>query len=128
MDAHRLQKLTIGAVALHSAFVGVALLTRPIQTLHLAGWEHEGSTFFPAQAGVFHLILAAVYLTAIRHQPLAWILVGAKTTAFVFLTAEYVAGNGPSVLLLMAVSDGLMGVAVAALVAWNMRSRREPES
>ena len=123
-NARRLEKLIILAVALHSTIVGAILLTRPLQLLHAVGWEYEGSVFFPNQAGIFHIVLGAVYLTAIWHRVLAWLLVGAKTVAFVFLLTEYAIGNGPVVLIAIGVADGLMGVAVAAVMTWNARSNK----
>jgi hypothetical protein len=124
MNARRLERLMILAVALHSMIVGVILLTRPVEMLNAVGWEYEGSVFFPNQAGIFHIVLGAVYLTAIWHRVLAWLLVGAKTLAFVFLLTEYAIGNGPVVLIAIGVTDGLMGVAVAALMLWNARSNK----
>ena len=122
MQNHALEKLVIVAIALHSIIVGIILLTCPLQLFNLVGWEYAENTFFPNQAGVFHLILGAVYLTAVRQRSLAWLLVGAKTTAFVFLMTEYALGNGPLVLIPIAVTDGLMGVAVAVLL---MRDGRD---
>jgi hypothetical protein len=58
---------------------------------------------------------------------LAWLLVGAKSLAFVFLLTEYALGNGPIVLIAIAVTDGLMGLAVAAIMMWNDRSNK-PEA
>jgi hypothetical protein len=86
----------------------------------MAGWEYDGPTFFPAQSGVFLLILGGSYLAAIWHRPFAWLLVASKAAAVVFLLAEYALGNGPTMLLLPAAAlDGLMGLAVAAAVIHN---------
>jgi hypothetical protein len=121
VNARRLERLVIAAVALHSLVLGTALLARPARTLQLVGWQYEGPSFFPAQSGLFLLILGGAYLAAIWHRQFAWFLVGSKAAAFVFLLAEYATGNGPVMLLPAALLDGLMGLAVAAVVTWNIR-------
>jgi hypothetical protein len=121
VSARRLQSLIIAAVALHSLVLGTAMLARPAQTLQLAGWQYEGPSFFPAQSGLFLLILGGAYLAAIWHHSFAWFLVASKAAAVAFLLAEYATGNGPPSLLPAALLDGLMGLAVAAVVVWNAR-------
>lgn len=123
MSARRLEQLIIFAVALHSVILGAVMLVCPIEFLHLAGWEYEGSTFFPAQSGIFLLILAGAYVAAIWRRPFAWFLVASKASAVLFLLGEYALGNGPATLLATAAFDGLMGAAVATIVTWNIRSQ-----
>ncbi len=121
MNARRLQKLIIAAVALHSLILGTAVLARPAWTLQLAGWQYEGPSFFPAQSGLFLLILGGAYPAAIWRPAFAWFLVASKAAAVVFLLAEYAFGGGPAMLLPAALFDGLMGLAVPASLTWNVR-------
>ena len=124
MNIRRPDQFIIGAVALHSIILGAAMLFQPTRMLGLVGWEYEGSVFFPAQSGIFLLILGGAYVAAIWHQPFVWLLVASKATALVFLFAEYLAGNAPPIILLQAVLDGFMGIAVAGSVTWRARMTR----
>jgi hypothetical protein len=112
----RLDRLLIAAVGLHSLVLGTALLVHPAWILGMAGWQYDGPLFFPAQSGIFLLILGGAYLAGIRHRPFAWLLVASKAAAVTFLLVEYALGNGPVLLLPAAVFDGLMGLAVAVAV------------
>ena len=128
MTARRLEKLIICAVALHSLVLGAAMLTYPCWVLRMVGWDYEGPPFFPAQSGLFLLILGGAYVAGIWQRCFAGLLVTSKAAAVVFLVAQYAFGNGPLILILAACLDGLMGAAVAAVVTCNTRPRRECEA
>ncbi|HUT24826.1 MAG TPA: hypothetical protein VM492_10825 [Sumerlaeia bacterium] len=123
MNARCFEKMVIAAVALHSLMLGAAMLFWPAWTLDVVGWEHDASLFFPAQSGVFLLILGGAYMAGVWHRPFAWLLIASKATAVVFLVAEYVLAQRLPLLLLAALFDGLMGAAVALAIAWSIRSQ-----
>jgi hypothetical protein len=106
---------------LHSLVLGFAMLFLSQELLRLLGWHATASQFFPAQSGLFLLILGGVYLAALGHRPLAWILVGSKAAAVVFLVVETAAGNCPEWMLFVATLDGAMGVATAGLLLASRR-------
>jgi hypothetical protein len=105
----------LAAVALHSIALGAAMLAAPFELMGLFGWEVGGSRFFPAQSGLFLLILGTIYAGAIGNRALVWTVVLSKAMAFVFLIGETLAGHCPPVVYLTAALDGAMGVVVFLL-------------
>jgi hypothetical protein len=107
-------------VAAHSVAVGLALLVAPDFTARFAGFGPVTPIFFARQAGVFHLVMAVGYLVELRRGGVT-LLVFAKTTAFVFLTASWLAGAEAWSVPFSGLSDGAM-----ALVAWWLWRRASP--
>lgn len=126
MNVRRLKTPVIAAVALHSSVLGLAMLFRTSWTLDLFGWEHHDSIFFPAQAGVFLLLLSGAYWAGIWMRPFAWFIVISKTVAVTFLITMWTLGIGQNMLLLAALFDGLMGVAVATLLTISSQQSDQP--
>ena len=124
MKAHQVKTLVVGVVAAHSITLGAAMLFWPVQTMSLFGWEYRGQTFFPSQAGVFLLLLGVAYAIGAKQRAFARFLVGSKAVAVVFLIGQYLQGAAPNMVLLAAAGDGMMGLAVAAALIWEDRSRR----
>jgi hypothetical protein len=122
LDARRWLPFLLAGVALHSITLGILMLWNPLAVLQWVGWSYEGSRFFPAQSGLFLLILGVVYVGALWHRPLALVLVLSKVFAVVFLVAETMAGNCPRMVYLPALADGAMGLAVAVLLINERRS------
>ena len=85
--------------------------------------------FFPSQAGLFLLILGMAYATAVWRPRMAWVVVASKATAVVFLLTESLTSDypPPGDLRLLGLADGLMGAAVAVMVVWNARGRRDAD-
>ena len=123
MNFRRLEIATILLVAGHSVILGAAMLFQPSDTLDLFGWDYQDPMFFPSQSGVFLMLLGSIFLTAIRHRKFTWFIIASKSTAVVFLLSQQflLSPGAPAVLLLAAVSDGIMGTAVAAIFAWQSR-------
>jgi hypothetical protein len=105
----------LAAVALHSIVLGIVMLAAPFEFLSLFGWEVGGPRFFPAQSGLFLLILGAAYAGAIVNRSLVWIVILSKGLALMFLVGETMAGHSPPVVYVTAGIDGAMGAAVAIL-------------
>jgi len=112
------------AIALHSILLGAAMLLFPTRTLEMFGWEYDGPTFFPSQAGIFLLLLGVAYAGGIHHRPFAFFLVGSKACAVIFLVVQYFINQHQGVVLVAAALDGMMGAAVAAALIWEARSQR----
>ena len=113
----------LAAVALHSFVLGIAMLATPFWMLSLFGWDVGGSRFFPAQSGLFLLILGIVYAAAVRDRSLVWIVILSKAFAVAFLVGEALGGSCPPVVYVTALIDGVMGSAVA-LLWWRERVHR----
>ena len=123
MNTRRIEVIVISAVAIHSFVLGVALLVWPAWSLEFVGWDYDGSRFFPAQSGIFLLVLSGAYFAGIRWRQFAWFLVGSKSTAVLFLLSESFYGSGPiTILILSALFDGIMGAAVAVVLVTGNRA------
>jgi len=110
----------LAAIALHSIVLGFAMLAAPFWMLSSFGWDAAGTRFFPAQSGLFLLILGIVYAAAVRNRSLVWIVILSKAFAVIFLVGEALGGSCPPVVYVTALIDGLMGSTVA-LLWWRER-------
>lgn len=127
MTARRIEIAVICAVGLHSLCLGAAMFVHPHGTLALAGWAYEGPRFFPAQSGIFLILLGAACFAGLRWHHFVWFIVASKATAVMFLCYEALAQGAPNAVLLAALLDGLMGAAMAAAaVAAGRTSPRQP--
>jgi hypothetical protein len=116
MEASRAERLLVVLIILHSVAVGLALLAVPEWALRFGGWAETGPSFFPRQAGVFHFLLALGYGLEFFRCRTVTLLVAAKATAFVFLSAATVLlWPPPWIVPFSAATDGLMGLAVVLL-------------
>ncbi|MHC4508392.1 MAG: hypothetical protein ACYTAO_05450 [Planctomycetota bacterium] len=106
------------------------MLFQPARTLRLFGWDYQSTMFFPAQSGVFLILSAGAYLTAIWYRGFVWFIVVAKTAAVVFLVSEHflLGPAAPRTVLVAAALDGLMGASVAAIIIWRARTSKLPSS
>ncbi len=120
MSPDNLAKLAVGLTALHSLILGALLLAFPGAVLGLFGWQYDCSSFFPAQSGLFLVLLGGAYLAGLWYRPFVWFLVATKVAAVVFLVSEVITDNCPTIVLLQGVVDGLMGTAVT-LTAFRQR-------
>lgn len=115
----------LALVALHSVVLGVAMLGWPLEILEAFGWEFTETRFYPAQSGLFLIILGIVYAMAIRQRAYVPIVVFSKVFAVAFLVSEAWRGSCPPIVFLTAAIDGFMG-ALVAIAWWRERtSHRE---
>ncbi|MBM3286712.1 MAG: hypothetical protein FJY88_05095 [Candidatus Eisenbacteria bacterium] len=114
----RVEPVLVFLICLHSLIVGLILLLAPGFSVRLAGWQDVRPLFFPRQAGIFHIVLAAGYATEyLRRRGISLILI-AKSTAFCFLVVMSLAAPTPWAVPFCGVFDGLMAVAVLLLRKW----------
>ncbi len=115
----RAERVLIVLVALHSAAVGVVLSLFPRFALAFGGFGDAASTFFPRQAGVFHLVLAFGYLAEhFRHGGVS-LLLFAKAAATVLLLSASAASDVPWAVPFSGAADALMGAAAWAVHRMN---------
>lgn len=114
--------LAILAVSAHSVLVGACMLSFPVWMLKVVGWSYSGEIFWPRQAGLFLLILGIAYGAAIRYRPLAWLLIGSKASALVFLMTQALWLDAPRLTVPLGLADGLMGATVLVLLMMVNRS------
>jgi hypothetical protein len=115
------------AAAAHSCATGVGLLLQPEWLLVWGGWRSPCEPFFPAQGGVFHVLMAGLYLHAATSARRRWLLLPfiavVKVTATVFLTSYVLFVKNIWMVSLSAAVDGLF--AAAFVLLWYARPRGE---
>ena len=107
-------KLFLLLVAIHSFFVGLGLIFLPKDLMLLFGFQEITNNFFPVQGGVFHIIMAVIYIYAIKIEKLQFFLIpliiGVKLFAAFFLFVYYFAFEHIITVLLSGIGDGMMGI------------------
>jgi cytochrome b6-f complex iron-sulfur subunit len=125
----RLERAVVVAVAAHSLAVGIVLLFAPAWGLRLGGFEVPSSTFFPRQAGAFHVVVAAGYLLEHLRDRRVTFLITTKSLAVAFLIGQTLAG-APWCVPASAAADAAMALLVLAVHAAAAREghalRMEP--
>ena len=103
-------------VAAHSILMGFALITQPSVLMEWSGFKSGYERFFPAQGGVFHLLMAVAYsLGAINSQKYHLLIVFSvmvKAAAMIFLLVYCFAVEFKWIILISGVTDGVMGAAI----------------
>lgn len=108
-------------VGAHSVILGVVLIVAPFWLLSLFGWGINCHPFFLQQAGVFHILLGLFYVVEYFSYHRIRMLLTAKVSAVIFLTAQFVWSDpGPGVML-----SNLADASMAAIAAflWTRPSR-----
>jgi hypothetical protein len=108
----RLTTWAVVLIALHSAGVAVALLFFPRWGAALGGWNEVEPLFFARQVGIFHFVVAFVYVLEYFRYGRVTLLVLTKSTAVVFLGINLLVDSVPWVVPLACLGDGFMGFAV----------------
>jgi hypothetical protein len=120
------EALLVLLVALHSYGVGLILMFASGFAMRFGGWGDEGTQFFTRQGGVFHLIVATLYLIDYFRRDSILPIVLAKSIAVIFLFALAVMGE-PWAVWFSGTVDALMLVSVLALRVLS-RSRRDADA
>ena len=117
--SHSLLGPYVWLVALHSYAVGIGLVALPGLAFTIGGFPEQETLFFMHQGGVFHIVMATVYLMEFRKLGTATVMIFAKSVATVFLGLSWLLTPDPSwVIGVSALGDGAMGV-----VAWWLARR-----
>ena len=110
--------LFLWLVAAHSFIVGFFLIVFPPELLNRFGFEVT-EKFFPTQAGVFHLVMAAIYIFAIRRIrrciDLVQLSIFIKFLAAIFLFSYYFFKESIGLVILSGAGDLLMGIILLIL-------------
>ncbi|MDY6974437.1 MAG: hypothetical protein SV775_19310 [Thermodesulfobacteriota bacterium] len=123
---HKLLALILWLVALHSFLVGCGLVLQPPGLMAFAGFSLDYDRFFPAQGGVFHIVMAICYaMSAIDVGKSGRLIVFSiilKTTATAFLLIYYFVIDSKLIILLSGIGDGLMGLAILLSFCYYLSS------
>ena len=109
------ERILIILISLHSFVVGIMLMFFADWAVRFAGWSGADPIFFIWQAGAFHFVLAAGYLVEFARSRTIYLLLIAKTTAFVFLLGGSLLADTPWSVWFSGLADGAMAL-VAYLV------------
>lgn len=116
IDRETYTRLLLLGIAAHSLLTGVGLLLQPGWLIAFGGWRPLSDPFFPAQGGIFHVLMAVLYgLAARRAETRSFLLpfiVFVKAAAAVFLVSYYLAVEQVWLVLLSGLLDGAMAVLV----------------
>ena len=119
----RIEAWLVTLIAVHSYGVGAALLFVPEFGARLGGWDEVTPLFFMRQAGVFHFLVATVYVVEWRRFRTVSFMLLAKCTAVLFLGTLWLVDGEPWVVPVSGLADGLMAIVVAATHRWASAAR-----
>ncbi len=110
-------------VALHSLFVGIALMFLPAKYFVNFGYNEINENFFRAQGGIFHIVMVTAYLIAARDPIKNKIMVRfsfiAKMIATIFLIGYFLLVDSIFVVLLSGIGDFAMGAIIYFMAKEN---------
>jgi len=109
-------------IAAHSLILGCLMLFIPNLMLLACGFEQQTPPFFPAQTGLFLMILGACYLASLRMPQLILVILISKAAALAFLVTFGLLLGGPLSIWLAAVGDGAMLAAVISALRFGERA------
>ena len=109
----RLLPIIVVLVACHSILIGVLLITHGAGLFDYFGWKPAGNRFFFHQVGVFHVVLAVIYVGEYFRYRRVNSIILAKFAALVFLMIEYIWLTPQTPILLAGLGDGAIGAVVA---------------
>ena len=103
-------------VAAHSILMGVALISQPSILMEWSGFKSGYEQFFPAQGGVFHLLMAVAYgMGATDSQKYHFLItfsIIVKVVATIFLLIYCFAVEYKWIFLVSGIGDGVMGTTI----------------
>ena len=112
----KLLRTILWLVAFHSFSIGLALITQPAFLMQLAGFGSDGESFFLAQDGVFHILMAVAYLMgAVNIEKYYYFIVFSiivKAAATFFLMVYCFAVDFKWIILLSGIGDFVMGLMI----------------
>lgn len=112
----KLLSTVLWLVALHSIAMGLALIVQPTLLMKLSGFSPECERFFPAQGGVFHILMAVAYVMGAtdieKYHYLIVFSIIVKTLATLFLMVYCFAVEFKWIVLLSGIGDGVMGLII----------------
>ncbi len=107
-------------IAAHSLAVMVLLTFFPRLTIQLGGYGVVEDVFFVRQGGVFHFVVAGVYLGEYFRYGRTSSIVFAKAVAVVFLGWALLVLNAPLLVALALVGDLVMGLLAFFVRRWRL--------
>ena len=124
----KLLSTVLGLVAIHSLGMGLILISQPAVLMKFVGFSPDCERFFPAQGGVFHLLLFVVYLMGATHiEKYYYFIVFSifvKAVATFFLTIYCFAAEFKWIVFLSGIGDGVMGLMIFLAFQYYLSSKK----
>ncbi|MDH3345193.1 MAG: hypothetical protein OEL58_08150 [Desulfobacteraceae bacterium] len=112
----KLLSTVLWLVALHSIAIGLVLIAQPALLMKLSGFSPECERFFPAQGGVFHILMAVAYVMGAtnikKYHYLIVFSIIVKAVATLFLMVYCFTIEFKWIVLLSGIGDGIMGLII----------------
>ena len=106
--------IVLWLMAAHSFLVGAGLIIQVPKVMELFGFLPCHEQFFPAQGGVFHVVMAFGYALAacdsVRYRCLIPFSIFVKAVATLFLLGYFVFVDGILMILISGIGDGVFCV------------------
>ncbi len=123
----KLLSTVLWLVACHSLVLGLILIAQPTALMQFAGFGSDCERFFPAQGGVFHLLMFVVYLMGAIHVEKYYYFITfsifVKAVATFFLTIFCFAVEFKWVILISGIADGIMGLMIFAALQYYLHTK-----
>ena len=115
-------------VAIHSLAFGLTLIAQPAVLMDFAGFNPDCDHFFPAQGGVFHLLMFVVYLMGAtqieKYHYFIVLSIFIKAVATLFLVMYCFAAEFKWIVFLSGIGDGSMGLMIFLAFQHYLRSKK----
>lgn len=116
----KLLSVVLWLTACHSFLMGIALIAQPPTIMAIVGFSRLGERFFPAQGGVFHIVMGIAYVLGAvnteKYHELIFFAIIVKAAATLFLMLYCFAVEFKWIILLSGIGDCIMGLAI--LITW----------
>ena len=103
-------------IAIHSLAFGLTLIAQPTVLMEFVGFNPICDHFFPAQGGVFHLIMFVVYIMGAtqieKYHCFIVLSIFIKAVATFFLIIYCFAAEFKWIIFLSGIVDGVMGLMI----------------
>jgi len=115
-------------VAIHSLAFGLTLIAQPAVLMEFAGFNPDCDHFFPAQGGVFHLIMFVFYLMGAsqieKYHHFIVLSIFIKAVATLFLVMYCFIAEFKWIIFLSGIVDGVMGLMIFLAFQHYLRSKK----
>ena len=102
--------------SIHSFCVGIGLIVQLPILMEWFGFGHIAQPFFPAQGGIFHVLMSVAYcLAALKpdnNDDLIKFIICVKIAATIFLFTYFIFIDNIWMILLSGMSDGILAILI----------------
>lgn len=116
----RIIPLLFGLIAFHSFLVGFFLIFHPFETINAFSYEATNEHFFAVQGGVFHVLMAMLYvLVALQRHHLRCLIyfsLFVKCSAAIFLFSYYLFVKRIFLVLVCGLGDFAMAILIFLVI------------